>query len=128
MSSTHTPTPWKMETVKTSVGVCHKIGPLGSSTKIHHACLYDDSYSDKSCDLVLLSDAAFIVRAVNSHDALLAACKEIWKLVDDGVLVRDISRDFEPNWILRQIPVVRSLRKLEEAIKLAEGSDDPKND
>lgn len=76
-SADHTPTPWHMSTVSTSVGVCHKIGPLGSSTKIHYACLYDDCYSDIARDLVLLADAEFIVQACNVHDDLLAAAKAI---------------------------------------------------
>ena len=40
-----TPGPWGMETVTTSCGICHKIGPFphewrGGSES--HACLYDD--------------------------------------------------------------------------------------
>lgn len=67
----HTKGPWKLETVKTSIGVCHKIGPLGITTKIKSACLYDNCYSDKAGDLQLLGDAYLIAAAPD----LLEACK-----------------------------------------------------
>jgi hypothetical protein len=68
----HTPGPWKLETVRTSVGVCHQIGPLGASTKLHSACLYDDCYSDKPRDLQLLADAHLISAAPELIEALKA--------------------------------------------------------
>ena len=41
--SGHTPGPWKLETVQTSVGLCHKIGPFPwRSGKENNACVYDD--------------------------------------------------------------------------------------
>lgn len=67
----HTPGPWTLETVRTQVGVCHKIGKLGSTTKLNYACLYDDCHSAEPRDLQLLADAKLIVAA----PALLEACK-----------------------------------------------------
>lgn len=64
---------WTLETVKTQVGVCHKIGPVGSSTKIHHACLYDDCYSNEPRDLQLLADAKLIAAAPDLYEACRAA-------------------------------------------------------
>lgn len=78
MSETkHTPGPWTLETVQTSVGVCHKIGPLGNSTRLHSACLYDDCYSDRARDLQLLADASLIAAAPELLEALKAATEEI---------------------------------------------------
>lgn len=78
MSETRfTPGPWKRETVKTSIGVCHKIGPLGKSTKLNHACLYDDCYSETPRDLQLLADAALIAAAPDLYTALLELLGEI---------------------------------------------------
>lgn len=68
-----TPGPWELETVRTQVGVCHKIGKLGSSTRITSACLYDDCYSDKPGDLQLLADAHLIAAAPDMYEALKAA-------------------------------------------------------
>ena len=43
----HTPGPWTMETVQTSAGLCHKIGPFPSPARWKadrpaYACVYDD--------------------------------------------------------------------------------------
>lgn len=59
----HSPGPWKLETVRTTVGVCHKIGSLGDSTKLRHACLYDDCYSAHPRDMQLLADARLIAKS-----------------------------------------------------------------
>ncbi len=38
-----TPGPWTLETVKTSCGICHKIGPFPwTDTEKNHACIYVD--------------------------------------------------------------------------------------
>lgn len=37
--------------------------------------------------------------------------REFFKLLDDGVLVRDISRDNEPGWAIRQYPLVSLLAR-----------------
>ena len=39
----HTPGPWTLETVETSCGLCHKIGPFPwREGKPNHACIYVD--------------------------------------------------------------------------------------
>jgi len=63
MTAKHTPGPWILETVRTEVGVCHKIGKLGALTTLSHACLYDDCHSDKPGDMQLLADARLIAAA-----------------------------------------------------------------
>jgi hypothetical protein len=89
----HTPGPWKLETVRTSVGVCHKIGPLGEFTKIKSACLYDDCYSDKPRDLQLLADAYLIASAPD----LLEALKDVLDGPDypNYNLIREVIRKAE---------------------------------
>jgi hypothetical protein len=69
----HTPGPWQLETVKTQVGVCHKIGKLGSSTKLNYACLYDDCYSAEPRDLQLLADARLIAAAPDTYKELASS-------------------------------------------------------
>lgn len=47
-----TPGPWTMETVPTSIGVCHKIGPFPSSGGPYpetHACVYVDGGAMDPC-------------------------------------------------------------------------------
>ena len=43
----HTPGPWGIETVKTSCGHCHKVGPFPwRDDEANHACIYvDDSHA-----------------------------------------------------------------------------------
>lgn len=38
----HTPGPWTLETVRTSIGFCHKIGPFPWNRQQNHACIYVD--------------------------------------------------------------------------------------
>lgn len=69
----HSSTPWVGQTVKTSVGLCHKIIDQNAVTI---ACIYDDhtSLNIKSSE-EHLGNAHFIVSAVNSHEALIRALK-----------------------------------------------------
>ncbi|CUJ80825.1 MAG: hypothetical protein J0I68_30775 [Achromobacter sp.] len=61
MTTKHTPGPWSLETVRTSSGVCHKVGPFPGRREDHpprHACLYADYPSDSNpSDQELLANA-----------------------------------------------------------------------
>ncbi len=66
--SGHTPTPWK----------------IGSNDWLSHSCCFDAAvvgYREGSCVSVVeahsVADAAFIVRAVNSHEVLVKALEKI---------------------------------------------------
>ena len=79
--SEHTKTPWAMETVKTSIGLCFKIGPFPSNGVYPetHACVYADNIHSHDLGHSKVGDelhanAAFIVTACNSHEALKASC------------------------------------------------------
>jgi hypothetical protein len=85
-----TPGPWTLETVRTSVGVCHKIGRLGSSTKLNHACLYDDCYSAEPRDLQLLADARLIAAAPELYEALEVLVDSI---AERYPMLRDLKND-----------------------------------
>jgi len=64
--SEHTPGPWKLETVRTSTGVCHKVGEFPTNDSLRRkssACLYDDCYSDKPRNMELLANAKLIASA-----------------------------------------------------------------
>jgi hypothetical protein len=78
----HTPAPWILQTVPTSAGVCHKIGPfppkLGTSTA-RHACLYADNHSEYNpADKELLANAKLIAAAPELLEALELAL-EYWR-------------------------------------------------
>lgn len=59
--------PWVMETVSTSCGVCHKIGPFPPRSWSHasasHACIYDDYPSPATGTDTLISNARLIALA-----------------------------------------------------------------
>lgn len=70
-----TPGPWGMETVRTSCGVCHKVGPWPH--KWRHgadmsACIYDDYPSPPEGSDNMLANARFIAWAREGVPALLA--------------------------------------------------------
>ncbi|WP_341649971.1 hypothetical protein [Thauera humireducens] len=72
--SKHTPGPWSMGTVKTSCGVCHKVGPFPGRTEqsaARYACLYSD-YNDQHnpADIELLANARLIAAAPDLLEAL----------------------------------------------------------
>lgn len=72
--SKHSPGPWHLETVATSVGICHKIGPfppLRPADGPSHACIYVDGRYRPNDDPVSLANARLIAAAPE----LLAACK-----------------------------------------------------
>jgi len=52
---------------------------------------------------------------------LLAACEAIVELLDSGVLIRNTANDDEPDWAVRQIPIIQKLALLPKAIAKAQG-------
>lgn len=77
-TKTHTPGPWTLDTVRTSSGLCHKIGPFPwKPNKDNHACIYVDYPShDGSAarDQELLANARLIAASPDLLKAL-SACK-----------------------------------------------------
>lgn len=70
----HTAGPWQLETVKTSIGICHKIGPfppLRGTGEPSHACIYVDGRYKPEDDPESLANARLIAAAPD----LLEACK-----------------------------------------------------
>lgn len=98
MSSKHTPGPWALESVQTSVGSCHKIGPFPSAgvRKQVHACVYADQLR------LGLDDESPIAVELLANARLIAAAPELLavaRLVDD---VAD-RVDHEPDSALGQL-------------------------
>lgn len=81
-----------------------------------------DPYRDEICVLYTNPDGspgngALIAAAPDLLDAL----KTVAKRLEDGTLVRDISRDGKPNWALEIVELVSDLNKIQLAIAKAEG-------
>ena len=82
MSNKHTPGPWVIETVPTSVGICHKIGPFPprrpDDVKPRSACLYADYPSvHNPADNELYANARLIAAAPELLEALEILVTEI---------------------------------------------------
>jgi len=72
--------PWAFETVRTSCGVCHKIGPWPHKWRAGEemsACIYDDYPSPPQGTDTMLANARLIVTAVNAYEPMLAALERI---------------------------------------------------
>lgn len=89
MSATFTPEPWTLQTARTSVGVCHKIGPFPRDRKRPDlaptfACVYEDGMSKQvelargTLDTELLANA----RLICASPDLYASLREFVALYD----------------------------------------------
>ncbi|WP_313251121.1 hypothetical protein [Stenotrophomonas indicatrix] len=78
MSSKHTPGPWALESVNTSVGSCHKIGPFPSAgvRSEVHACVYADRLR------LGLDDESPIAVELLANARLIAAAPELFRIVE----------------------------------------------
>jgi len=66
----HTLGPWTLETVRTSVGVCFKVGPFPwKQGKLNHACIYAD-YPSSAEHAECLANALLIAAAPELLSAL----------------------------------------------------------
>ncbi len=73
----HTPGPWVMDTIPTSVGICHRIGPFPprrpDDETARHACLYADYPSVfNPADRELEANARLMTAAPELLEALQA--------------------------------------------------------
>lgn len=82
METKHTPGPWTLQTVPTSCGICHKIGPFpakqGSPDKPTHACVYVDYPGNGPREAELLANARLIAAAPELLEALREAVDLAW--------------------------------------------------
>ena len=71
----HTPGPWVLETLRTSCGICHKVGPFPGrhdNDEPRHACLYADYPSKHNpADAELEANARLIAAAPDLLEALI---------------------------------------------------------
>ncbi len=115
----HTPGPWGLETVPTSIGICHQIGPFPSTGYMedNHACVYVDGRNSggDSNAVELLANARLIAAAPE----LLEALEEMLRThkaaiyVDDGVaeLVEP-----EETWMDARAQAVAAIAKAVEGV------------
>jgi len=99
MTTTHTPGPWTLETVRTSVGHCHQIGPFPGSCgrKVGYACVYVDGQyapnAQNGNEKELLANARLIASAPDTaaeRDRLKTACEAVQHAIklDDPAMLK----------------------------------------
>lgn len=78
-----TPGPWSMETVRTSCGVCHKIGPWPHKWRAGEtmsACIYDDYPSPPEGTDTMLANATHLARcSPDNIAAIIAGYRQLQK-------------------------------------------------
>jgi len=80
----------------------------------------DTAESQKNAALIIAmrNHLLALITAARRAIELEASLKEIIGLIDDGYLIRDISKDHEPGYAMRQ---VEPIRKLCNAVRLTQG-------
>lgn len=118
----HTPTPWKVDAQLRGEIVAVGRIPDGAFwyRRITDANGYnvlasakDVPYTEKE----LHDNAAFIVKAANNFELMRRLLAEFIQLIDDGLLVRDISHDHESGWAMKQLPIVQTTQDTVQLLK-----------
>ena len=65
-------------------------------------------------------EAVDICRALNSHQVLVDALAGLLNDIETGLLVRDVTRDVEPDWASNMMAFVQRLQKAQAALATAQ--------
>ena len=104
MSTAHTPGPWILATVPTSVGSCHKIGPFPNGSRVAtFACVYADGNrlgidDDLPAAKELSANARLIAAAPDLLEALCIAKKFMEIASDWSVDEAEINGDMRSTY------------------------------
>jgi|ERR1700734_2573655 len=104
---THTPGPWRAERQDDEDGHIY--------WAVHSDVDYEFVVNVHEETLHSAADARLIAAA----PALLASLKRVMELLDAGVLVRDITKDTNPDWGMEMMGLVRDLTEWQSAIAKA---------
>lgn len=82
MSGQHTPGPWTLETVRTTSGMCHKVGPFPwRNGQMNHACIYVDGSFTNSRTSEIAGELAANARLIAAAPDLLDAAKQALAII-----------------------------------------------
>lgn len=102
MRAAHTPGPWSMATVPTSVGSCHKIGPFpnGAARVETYACVYADGQR------IGIDDESAVSKELKANASLIAAAPDLLEALDSADRVIEV--------LLANMPTESRCRALED--------------
>lgn len=84
MTAKHTPGPWTNQVVRTSVGVCFKIGPFPwRRGKLNHACIYADYPTPSNPEYLECAANARLIAAAPEMLEALRVAKEFMEIASD---------------------------------------------
>lgn len=117
--SKHTPGPWE-------VGKTYSIGvwPEFYRTAVWHSS--DDYMIAEARGRSLQENTSELranARLIAAAPVLLEGLKDVFRLMDEGFLVRSIEDDGAPDWALRMLKPVARLKTAFDAIKKATGEE-----
>lgn len=102
MTALHSPLPWRTHAANE--------WPIYVSADDYGVAMMDGPLERRA------GDAALIVLAVNNHDRLVAALKDVMAQFMDGAFVRNTAGDHEANWALKMVGIVRVLAEADAAL------------
>lgn len=105
--SAYTPGPWSASAVSSIVGSLVSRGPNDNIASV----MPRESRAETEAN----------ARLVAAAPELLAALKDVFKMMDEGYLVRDVSNDGDQLWALTALRIVTRLKNMDTAIAKAEG-------
>lgn len=108
MSQGHTPGPWKADSDPE-----HDDGETWA--------VWTDTGGGCEAELAGRICVEANARLMAAAPDLLAALKDVYALLDSGVLVRDVSRDHEPGWAMKALDLTLKIKRGADAIAKATG-------
>lgn len=110
----HTPGPWlSAPTGEVMSGYSQPFGVMQSGQKNLIAGCFGDGTGGHEA-------AEANARLIAAAPELLEACKWFMQALEDGRLVRDITKDARPDWAMQMLNLTRDLLKAQQAIAKAE--------
>lgn len=91
--------------------------PVGLDALENAADALDREYADLAA--VVAAAIAELRELRELVGATTAALADVHKMIDNGELVRDISKDHAPDWAIKAFDFVTRLQKIEQALEAA---------
>lgn len=121
MSNKHTPGPWEADCAKDGPLRYHQIDAARVEEKIGTDYPYTVSDTMNRHHTITPEEDESNARLIAAAPELLEALKWFIAALENGLLVRDITKDAQSDWALKMMHFVRDLQKATLAVAKAEG-------